>query len=407
MRMPKVSVIMPAYNNAGYIQEAVESVLAQTWPDWELIVVDDGSTDDTARVLRRFEGVIRYIYQENRGSAGARNTGIRASSGQFIAFLDGDDLWMPEFLAVQVQAFQEAPDMEVMYSWWCYIDEDGHQLPEQGVYRGKGQLLKEFALRNLFPVITALVPRQCINRVGLFDQSLRTREDWDFWLRMAQAGYRFGFSPRVLAKYRIHESNKLLNMDVQRQTAYQTALLEKFYSQQLPEEIAALRSRAYADVYLNSATLCYRTGDEQAAYEILREGVRVWPELLLQEDTYYRLICADQPPGYRDTRFFKDIERSARRLSHLLERIFADPAIARVVAPLEKTSRARAMFSLAKHYYLEGDGRAVQENLWGMAKTFPTALTESETWKLWGKSFLGPRRIAQLRQAGVLRRATD
>src|ERR1700730_233454 len=116
--MPRVSVIIPAYNTAHYIEATLESVLAQTFPDYEVIVVNDGSPDTPAleRVILKYESRIRYIKQENRGLAGARNTGIRLARGELLAFLDSDDIWVPDYLASQLKLFEETPSLDVVYS---------------------------------------------------------------------------------------------------------------------------------------------------------------------------------------------------------------------------------------------------------------------------------------------------
>ena len=395
--LPEVSVIMPAYNAAAYVAEAIASVLAQTWRDWELIVVDDGSTDDTAAVVDRFGGLIHHIYQENQGGSAARNRAIEASTGEFIAFLDADDLWLPEFLETQINRLKSNPSAGVAYSWWCYVDARGQLLPESGRPRNRGQLLPELVMRNVFPLIAALMRRQCIEQVGLFDEQLQEDENWDLWLRIARAGCAFELSPHMLAKYRVHGRNK--SMAIQRMERNQLAVLNKFYLQYgLPEDLHTLSTRAYANVFLSSAVSHYRVGDTEAVYEAFAKAVRVWPRLLVQTDTYYRLICADQPPGYRNTQFFKDLGRATSRISDLLDRVFADPLLAEAAPGLRQKAEAQALLSLAWHYYLAGDGTAVRHCLSDMVRKSPQAALKREVRGLLVRSFVGRRRVARLRR---------
>ncbi|MFS8117396.1 MAG: glycosyltransferase family 2 protein, partial [Microcoleus sp.] len=118
---PQVSVIIPAYNGDRYIVQAVESVFAQTYTNWEIIVVDDGSTDETHQVLQPYLDKIRYIYQENRGVAAARNRGIQEAKGEFIAFLDQDDFFLPDKLAAQIALFRQQPSLGIVNSGWRLV----------------------------------------------------------------------------------------------------------------------------------------------------------------------------------------------------------------------------------------------------------------------------------------------
>ena len=125
--MPKVSVIIPAYNCAHYICHAVDSVLAQTFPDFELVVVDDGSTDNTRELLKQYGSQIKYIYQQNKDMTAARNTGINHSSGEYIAFLDSDDIWLANKLERQIVLLDQAPEVGLVYCWHYYIDPAGNR----------------------------------------------------------------------------------------------------------------------------------------------------------------------------------------------------------------------------------------------------------------------------------------
>ena len=197
---PLVSVIIPAFNRAEVIQRAVDSVAAQNFKDYEVIIVDDGSTDDLAFV-EKYSGLahIRLIrHPENRGAAAARNTGVAAAAGRFIAFLDSDDSWHPDKLACQVAALQgAAPNVRVCATG--YILRKGNReltiCPQPPPGRFKTEIL--FGC-TISPGTTLLIDRSVFDKIGLFDENLRRLEDWDWLLRLAEA-YDIMFIPKPLA----------------------------------------------------------------------------------------------------------------------------------------------------------------------------------------------------------------
>ncbi len=205
--MPRVSVIIPIFNRADLISESIESVFVQTYRDFEIVVVNDGSTDNTLEVLSKYEGDnVRIINQKNQGQGIARNTGIKASKGELIAFLDSDDLWLPAKLARQVELFDADPNLVWCYSdAMCFSDKTNHDLYPFS-YRNKpykGQVARYLLLKCFIPTLTVVVRRSVLNEVGLFC-NLPTKEDWDLWLRIA-ANYPVRRVPEVLARYRMHE----------------------------------------------------------------------------------------------------------------------------------------------------------------------------------------------------------
>jgi glycosyltransferase involved in cell wall biosynthesis len=208
-----VSIIMPAYNAEKYIAASIESVLAQTFSDWELIVVDDGSTDSTATVVQEFatsDPRVRYIFQENGRLGKARNTGITNSTGRLIAFLDSDDLWLPTKLEVQTRAMAEN-NADVVYSKsyvFCdeNIDDETQTLPSSAGKFSGPDFFDSLIRYPQIPVLTVLFKRSALDRVGLFEEGKAYHgcEDYDLWLRLARAGLVFYGMPDVLARYRRH-----------------------------------------------------------------------------------------------------------------------------------------------------------------------------------------------------------
>src|SRR5215207_6948796 len=203
---PAVSVIVPAYDTAPFIAETLDSVLAQTYPDYEIVVVNDGSpdTDELERVLAPYFEHIVYVRQENRGLSGARNTAIRASRAPLLALLDSDDVWLPDYLAVQVEAMERDPSVDVLYPNALVFGDDAHAGREyMEICPSEGEVTFESLVTqrcNVF--ICATARREAVERAGMFDESLRSIEDFDLWLRIVKGGGRIAYHRRVLARYR-------------------------------------------------------------------------------------------------------------------------------------------------------------------------------------------------------------
>jgi len=209
---------MPAYNARPYIAEAIRSVLDQDYPYLELIVVDDGSSDGTPELAEGFGERVKVICQANAGPAAARNKGIAAANGEFIAFLDADDVWLPGKISSQVEYMRTHADTAVVYgvfSRWL-SNPDGsfgsQPLPCDGdseialVTAHSGWIYTKLLFDNIVHIITAMVRRSVVDRLGGFDETLATGEDYDFWLRMSRH-FRADKLNRVLACYRIHASS--------------------------------------------------------------------------------------------------------------------------------------------------------------------------------------------------------
>jgi len=210
--MPKVSVVIPTFNYAQYVAHAVQSVLNQSFSDFEIILVDDGSTDKTQAVLAPFQPHIRYIYQDNKGLPAARNTGIRAANGEYIAFLDSDDLWLPTKLEKQVALLDRREELGLVYCDFCWqYDEAGIVVrsPQRDLFRS-GFVFADLLMRNFIHTPTPIVRSQVFDAVGLFDESLPASEDWDMWLRIV-ACFKIDFVDEVLAIYRFHSSSMSRN----------------------------------------------------------------------------------------------------------------------------------------------------------------------------------------------------
>jgi glycosyltransferase involved in cell wall biosynthesis len=294
--MATISVIIPAYNQGHYLGEAIQSVIDQTYPDFELVVVDDGSTDKTAQVACSFSDPrIRYIHQENRGLSAARNTGILRSSGEYLTFLDSDDLFVADKLETLLNAMQRDPELGFVAGQAVLIDENA--LPLGKVFdtplpENPAHLL----LWNPLHVCSVMMRRDWQKKVGLFDESLHAYEDWDMWLRLARAGCRMGWVPHPVSLYRFH--TRQMTRDKERMTTATFAVLEKVYNDpDLPEEWLALKDRAYSSAYMRAAIQAFRMGDTQEGAEALAEAVRLEPALMEKDGD----IMADRLLGLSDS----------------------------------------------------------------------------------------------------------
>lgn len=206
-----ISIIMPAYNAERYIAESIQSVIDQTYSDWELLVVDDGSTDSTAQIvggLLAANPKIKYIFQQNGGQASARNTGLRKAKGELVAFLDSDDLWLPDKLAKQV-AVLENMQADVVYSDGYIFGDDKAGSDKFTIVPGKTTGAQMFKLLFAFPSIptlTVLAKKRVLEAVGFFQENraYQNCEDYDLWLRLAKADAVFYGIAEKLVKYRRH-----------------------------------------------------------------------------------------------------------------------------------------------------------------------------------------------------------
>ena len=201
----KVSIIVPAYNSAATLGETLHSVAAQTISDWEVVIVNDGSTDGTAAIAGEFarrDERIRILTQANGGESAARNAGIAAARHEWLLFLDADDWIAPAYLERLSAALSADPSLDAIHCGWARVACDGTQVIEQ--YRPpNGDLFPTLARRAAFAVHACIVRKSLVDSVGRFDTTLGKSPDWDLWQRIARAGAKFGSVPEVLAYYRM------------------------------------------------------------------------------------------------------------------------------------------------------------------------------------------------------------
>ena len=249
--MPTVSVVIPTYNRADYILEAIESVMSQTYRDFEIVVVDDGSTDDTAAIIRaEFSDKVIYHYQPNRGVSHARNTGINIAKGNWIAFLDSDDEWLPEKLQVQLKTLQKHPDHQFCHTNEIWI-RNGVRVNSMVKHNKSGGYIfdKCLALCVISPS-SVLMRKSIFQQIGMFDENLPACEDYDYWLRYCSRYPVLYVDTPQLVKYGGHQdqlSRKYWGMDQYRLRA----LLKTLATQKLSEQ----HQSAVADMIINKCMI--------------------------------------------------------------------------------------------------------------------------------------------------------
>jgi glycosyltransferase involved in cell wall biosynthesis len=265
---PLISAVIPSYNYGRFVCDAAQSALAQTYAPIEVIVVDDGSTDDTRERLEPYSDRIRYIYQENGGLSAARNTGIREARGEWIALLDADDLWHPQKLAVQLQAARAVPGSGLIGAMPAEMFPQ--ILPAEPVV--KRLTVRDLLLSVPFGPSSALIRKKAFEKVGAFDESLKSVEDRDMWLRLAvhvpciQVA-----SPCWL--YRSHGDQ--MSRNAERMFDNHDRVLRKFFADR--PEYAPLRSLAYSYLYFDAAWSFFAQGDRWRALKYLAMSAFLHP----------------------------------------------------------------------------------------------------------------------------------
>jgi glycosyltransferase involved in cell wall biosynthesis len=257
---PLVSVVIPTYNRAKYIAEAVESVLKQTYPYIETIVVDDGSTDDTSRILEDFGDRIEYIRQERKERSSARNRGIRNAKGEYVAFLDSDDVWCPEKVSEQVRVLKENPEVGAVYTDVEFIDENGKRCTELRQWDGprRKRFYEDLMTNNVVTGSTSsvMIRRECLGEGGPFDEAMNACEDLDLYRRIART-YEFREIRSPLVKIRIHRDNT--QGDLMTMAKGWEATIGKIWKE-TPLEYAYYREEATIRILRRIVELYWRSG---------------------------------------------------------------------------------------------------------------------------------------------------
>jgi len=239
--MPKISVIIATYNRAQYLPEAIDSVLNQSYQDFELVIVDDGSVDDTKAIVDKYinsnTGKIRYFYQENKGPGAARNRGIKEAKGEYVAFLDSDDIWLPEKLEKQSRYLEENPGYAMVYT-------DAYEFNRKVVTKKSklatndrgtmsGEILEHLGMGCFIFLSTVMVRKHVLEQIGSFNPNITIGEDWELWLKIA-GKHKIGFIDEILVGYRKHAENIINNLELELQCRHR--VINNIFNQDIREE---------------------------------------------------------------------------------------------------------------------------------------------------------------------------
>ncbi|MEK7448392.1 MAG: glycosyltransferase [Planctomycetota bacterium] len=296
--MIKVSITIAAYNNAQYLPETLDSIFNQTYKNFEVIIVDDASTDNTTEVLKVYRDRIKYHrFDVNQGSASAWNEAIRQATGEYIALAAADDVWMPDKLELQMALFEQQPHLGLVYGRIISVDEAGQSLPKHLRQRRIslrlnwdkqypiGPVFTELFMRsNFVPASTALIKKKAIEQTGWLDESLRLCQDYDFYLRIAH-DFEFGFVDKVLVKYRRHPGSVSTGKR-HRAFDYQRQVIDKMWRLFGSETLKVsdgkpitkiLYRRRLAQQYAKEGRYYLRHGNKQLARESLARSLKYQP----------------------------------------------------------------------------------------------------------------------------------
>jgi glycosyltransferase involved in cell wall biosynthesis len=292
--MPTISIIIPAYNAERTILETIASVQQQTFSDFELIVINDGSTDRTLEVLQSIQDERLKIFSyENGGLPTARNRGISHASGEFIALLDADDLWTPDKLELQLAALQQHPEAGVAYSWTYFMNEKegGRSFhPCEPVFFEGNVYAKLLIGDFIYNGSNTLIRRQAIDSVGEFDPALKSCEDWDYWVRLA-AHWNFVLVPKHQIFYRRFSGAMSSKVEVMKEASL-TAIEKAFRA--APPELQFLKKHCLTNFNLYSGNLYLQhskdmEGVNQAGLHLWK-AIRLKPSILLSQGTQKMII---------------------------------------------------------------------------------------------------------------------
>lgn len=296
---PLISVVIPTYNSAKFLTKAVSSVIDQTYKNFEIIIVDDCSNDDTEEVIKAFglnKHNIKYLkHAENKGTSAAKNTGIIVAKGEFLAFLDADDVWSHQKLEYQYRKYQENPELSVIFTGYTLVDLNKRikreYLPQQ--FHNHKDFVKKLLLRNIVtPTSSVLAKKECFEKVGLFDPTLKVAEDWDMWIRIAHK-YKFGAVESLCVTYIEHSAN--VSRNIGRMITYSTRVIlknlylyEELFSKR---DLQLIRKKALSIIYLRGAQAVRDNPRERR--EMLRylaKSIFFYPLKTFEKDDKYILL---------------------------------------------------------------------------------------------------------------------
>jgi len=285
--MPVVSIIIPTYNAEKYVKRCLDSVFLQQYDDIEVIVINDGSTDKSKNILEEYHRDIRIIHQKNMGPSAARNTGILNARGEYVAFLDADDMWVQGKIQKQLKVFRSKEGIGLVGCGYFIIDKDDVVIKqvEGASFKDINELLDRWKISSI-PCGSSsgvIVHRKCFDVVGMFDESLRGAEDRDMWLRIAKS-FNIEILKEPLTCIRKHENNSCKNIEMMMGNQ------KKFVKKNLSEESTIMKMKAYGYIHWDAAQEYYVKGNRSAAFINSLISILYYPVKVNPSDNKYRLL---------------------------------------------------------------------------------------------------------------------
>jgi hypothetical protein len=386
--------VIPSYNHARYLIDAISSVEKQSFRDFEIIVVDDGSTDETPSIVPRNKPQISYIRQENQGLSAARNTGIVSARGEIIALLDADDLYETEFLAATTELLSNQAKASAAYCGYRFVDGSNRLLPHFSTRTVPPDDLYQTLLKGNFIVPSCMVARRiCYEQSGGFDTSLRACEDWDMWLYFAKR-FRVEGIDRPLVRYRV------VTESMWSKPAQMLHSRKEVINKHLPlddECCSEIRAAAWAEAYLRAAVDYLQQGETGRAFESFSKMAEHSPPLLNSVRAYYELACGVQPRGFSGDPDSLDLSRSEKTILSILDYLYLHPQVPLTSYRLRAFSKAN--FALAKLAYAGCSLSAARKYLTRSLMNNPGIALSGEFWTILSRSFLGKKLIRKLRKS--------
>jgi hypothetical protein len=390
--MPQVSVFLASYNHARYIGKTLDSVLAQTFRDIEIVVVDDGSTDGSHEILldyqQRYPDTIRYFTHPGRANKGVSitsNVGIEKSRGEYLAWLGSDDIWLPEKLAKQVDYLAHHLEAGMVYSLAYVIDENDNQYPGVAGKALGRPALNQLILANDLPASSVMVRRSCLDDVGVFDEKL-IYSDWDLWIRIA-AKYEIGCTAEPLVMYRVHGRNMSVSGQPEIKLKRNLQVIEAAVAH-VPGVNKSLIDQATAHAHFGAALDYFAAGQSDEAQQHITEVKRLLhTPLPLPPDELTEFVVAyamhSLPVSHRDT----------EGRVHFLKRVFSN------LAPdLESKAIAKLYITDAFRSHSQGDAPLTRQNIVRAMRLDASWLRNKGVLSIGADAFLGQNVAHQLRR---------
>ena len=396
INQPQVSVVIPTYNHAHFVGAAIQSVLNQRFRDFEIIVVDDGSTDHTRSLVAQFGDQVCYIWQENQGLSAARNSGIRAANGEFIALLDADDMYEPAFLSKLISQLKANPTCDAVYCGYQFVDASNNPLPQIEKRVVPPDQLYDVLLNGNFMVPECmLVRKRCYMEGKLFDETLRACEDWDMWLWISKQYKVLGTSD-VLTRHRILSGS--MSSDPVRMLNNRIAVLQKHFGITKSDlfRLTPAQRQAYGLIYLTTAVEYLQRHELDQASRCLRKMLKLSPDLVTRLDVFYELGCGDQPKGFRGDFSTLNVHQNASVLLEMLKKLFGDPTLPPGLRGYRQVAFGNAYLALGLLFYGTRQFRAARGFLLRTLATNPRHAFNRQLVVPLAKSLLGARLINQL-----------